>query len=81
MPNKKWERKIPNGKLIDALIKRDEHRAAISTLTNVRINLRERAKRTVELANKVKGKERDRLLARAKVDVARSREIDQFLHG
>ncbi len=82
MIRKKWTGKIPNGKAIDSLIKREQSHAAISALKSTGRELHLRARRTMQQANKCKtinGKKR--LLAAAEKDYKKAEEIQKFLHG
>ena len=81
MPKLKWERKIQNGKIIDALIQRNQHKEAISLLKQAQTQLVARAQKTKLLSCKFKGSERERYLRLAKADVKKALAIRKFLQG
>jgi hypothetical protein len=81
MPKPKWERRIQNGKIIDALIKRNQHHEAISLLTQAQDQLIQRAQRTKRLSYKFKGPERQRLIKLANSDAKKAIFIREFLNG
>ncbi|MFA5764279.1 MAG: hypothetical protein WC915_05730 [archaeon] len=81
MPNPKWERRIQNGKIIDALIGKNQHHEAILLLNQAHDQLVQRAQRTKLFSYKFKGPERERLIKLAKADAKKAIEIQKFLNG
>jgi low affinity Fe/Cu permease len=78
---RKFTGRIPNGKIIDELIRQDKRREVISLLESSEKELERRAKRAMRDASKARGTNLEkRLKISAKADAKRVSQIREFLH-
>jgi hypothetical protein len=81
-PKGKFTGRIPNGRIIDELIRRDHAKESISLLKKTRNNLLNRATTTRTLALKQKNpKLKNKLINAAKRDEKKADSIHGFLYG